>query len=143
MLYRRLLKLKENTQSIADLEVAHRYLRSLEGTSTLHAQVLQWVFAEFRDSYILLYVYNISEKLELAHAHYDANTMKPPSHLRLKPSPTMLTKPSHSFSKAKVMHSAAPILPSYNYYGNPAHKVNDCNILSEDLFCDYYGKEGH
>jgi len=37
MLYRRLLKLKENTQSITDLEVTHRYLRSLEGTPTLHA----------------------------------------------------------------------------------------------------------
>ncbi len=40
MLYMRLLKLKEDTQSITDLEVAHRYLRLLEGTSTLHAQVL-------------------------------------------------------------------------------------------------------
>jgi hypothetical protein len=28
-------------------------------------------FAEFRDSYTLLDVYNISEKLELAHAHYE------------------------------------------------------------------------
>jgi len=37
----------------------------------------------------------------------------------------------------------APILPSYNYYGNIAHKVNECNIPSEDLFCDYCGKEGH
>jgi len=37
MLYRRLLKLKEDTQSIIDLEAAHRYLRSLEGTPTLHA----------------------------------------------------------------------------------------------------------
>ncbi len=37
MLYRRLLKLKEDTQSITDLEAAHRYLRSLEGTPTLHA----------------------------------------------------------------------------------------------------------
>jgi len=37
MLYRRLLKLKENTQSITDLEVTHRYLRSLEGTPTLQA----------------------------------------------------------------------------------------------------------
>ncbi len=32
MFYRRLLKLKEDTQSITDLEAAHRYLRSLEGT---------------------------------------------------------------------------------------------------------------
>jgi hypothetical protein len=40
MLYRRFLKLKEDTQSITHLEVAHRYLRSLEGTPTLHAQVL-------------------------------------------------------------------------------------------------------
>jgi hypothetical protein len=47
MLYMRLLKLKKDTQSITDLEAAHRYLRSLEGTPTLHAQVLQWVFAEF------------------------------------------------------------------------------------------------
>ncbi len=40
MLYRRLHKLKEDTQSITDLEVAHQYFHSLEGTSTLHAQVL-------------------------------------------------------------------------------------------------------
>jgi hypothetical protein len=73
MLYRRLFKLKEDTQSITDLEAAHRYLRSLEGTPTLHAQVLQRVFAEFGDSYTLLDVYNISEKLELAHAHYEAS----------------------------------------------------------------------
>jgi hypothetical protein len=79
MLYRRLLKLKEDTQSITDLETAHRYLRLLEGTPTLHAQVLQRVFAEFGDSYTLLDVYNISEKLELAHAHYEASTMRPPS----------------------------------------------------------------
>jgi hypothetical protein len=41
MLYMRLLKLKEDTKSITDLEVAHWYLRSLEGIPTLHAQVLQ------------------------------------------------------------------------------------------------------
>jgi hypothetical protein len=40
MLYRRLLKLKEDTQSITNLEATHRYLRSLEGTPTFHAQVL-------------------------------------------------------------------------------------------------------
>jgi hypothetical protein len=37
MFYRRLFKLKEDTQSITDLEVAHRYFRSLEGTPTFHA----------------------------------------------------------------------------------------------------------
>ncbi len=37
VLYKRLLKLKEDTQSIIDLEAAHWYFRSLEGTSTLHA----------------------------------------------------------------------------------------------------------
>jgi hypothetical protein len=45
MFYMRFLKFKEDTQSITDLEVAHRYLRSLEGIPTLHAQVLQQVFA--------------------------------------------------------------------------------------------------
>jgi hypothetical protein len=50
---------------------------------------------------------------------------------------------SHSFSKAEVVHSAAPILPSCNYYGNLAHKVNACNIPSEDLFCGYCGEKGH
>jgi len=115
----------------------------LESTLTLHAQVLQRVFAEFGDLYILLYVYNISEKLELAHAHYEANTMKPPSRSRPQPTPTTLTRSSHSSSKAKAMHSATPILPSCNYYGNPAHKAIECNIPSKDLFCDYCGKEGH
>ncbi len=73
MLYRRLLKLKEDTHSITDLEAAHRCLRSLEGIPTLHTQVLQQVFAEFGDSYTLLDVYNISEKLKLGHAHYEAS----------------------------------------------------------------------
>jgi hypothetical protein len=82
MLYKRLFKLKEDTQSIIDLEVANRYFRSLESTLTLHAQVLQRVFAKFGDSYTLLDVYNISEKLELVHAYYEASTMKPPSRSR-------------------------------------------------------------
>jgi hypothetical protein len=55
----------------------------------------------------------------------------------------MPTKSSHFFSRAKAVHLAAPILPSYNYCGNPAHKVNECNIPSKDLFCDYCGKKGH
>jgi hypothetical protein len=42
-----------------------------------------------------------------------------------------------------MVHSVAPILPSCNYSGNPTHRANECNIPSEDLFCDYYGKEGH
>jgi hypothetical protein len=41
------------------------------------------------------------------------------------------------------VHLVAPILPSYNYCGNPTHKPSECNIPSEDLFCDYCGKEGH
>jgi hypothetical protein len=39
MLYRRLLKLKKDTQSIRDLEAVHWYFRSLENTPTLHVQV--------------------------------------------------------------------------------------------------------
>jgi hypothetical protein len=143
MLYKRLLKLKEDTQNITDLEAAHRYLRSLEGTPTLHAQVLQRVFAKFGDSYTLLDVYNIFEKLELAHAHYEASTMRPPSRSRPQPTPTPPTRSSHSFSRTKAVHTATPILPSCNYCGNPAHKASECNIPSEDFFCDYCGKEGH
>jgi hypothetical protein len=119
MLYKRLLKLKEDIQSITNLEVAHRYFRSLEGTSTLHAQILQWVFAKFVDLYILLDVYNIFEKLELVHAHYEASIMRLPSLSRPQPSPTVPTRSSHSSSRAKAMHSVAPILPSCNYCGNP------------------------
>jgi hypothetical protein len=55
----------------------------------------------------------------------------------------MPTRSSHSFSRTKVVHSAAPILLFYNHYGNPTHKAKECNISSEDLFCDYCGKEGH
>ncbi len=53
------------------------------------------------------------------------------------------TRSSHFSSRPKAAHLAAPILPSCNYYGNPAHKASECNIPSEDLFCDYCGKEGH
>jgi len=100
-------------------------------------------FAEFGNSYTLLDVYNISEKLKLIHAHYEANTMRPPSHSRPHPPPATPTKSSHFSSKVEVVHSTTPILPSCNYYGNPAHKANECNIPSKDLFCDYCGKEGH
>jgi len=143
MLYRRLLKLKEDTQSIIDLEAAHRYLRSLEGTPTVHAQVLQWVFVKFGDSYTLLDVYNISKKFELAHAHYEANTMRPPSRSKPQPTPTAPTRSSHSSSRIKAVHSTTPNLPSCNYYGNPAHEASECNIPFEDFSCDYCGKEGH
>jgi hypothetical protein len=50
---------------------------------------------------------------------------------------------SHSSLRAKAVHSAAPILPSCNYYGNLAHKASEYNILFEDLFCNYYGEKGH
>jgi hypothetical protein len=125
------------------LEATHQYLRSLEGTSTLHAHVLQRIFTEIGDSYTLLDVYNISEKLELAHAHYEANTMRPPSRSRPQPPPAAPTRSSNSSSKVKTMHLVAPILPSCNYCGNPTHKASECNIPSEDFFCDYCGKKGH
>ncbi len=141
MLCMRLFKLKEDTQNITDLEAAHRYLRSLECTPTLHAQVLQRVFVEFGNSYTLLDVYNISEKPELAHAHYEASTMRFPS--RSKPQPPLAAPTRSHFSRAKTVHSTTPILPSCNYYGNPTHKANECNIIFEDLFCDYCGKEVH
>jgi hypothetical protein len=140
MLYKKLFKLKEDIQNIIDLEVTHWYFCSLENTLTLHAQVLQWVFVEFKGSYTLLDVYNIFEKLELIHAHYEANTMRPPSRSRPQRPPAMPTKSSHSSSRVKVMHLAAPILPFCNCCGSPAHKANECNIPSEDLFCDYCGK---
>jgi len=88
-------------------------------------------------------VYNIFEKLELTHAHYEASILRPPSCSRPQPPPVTPTRSSHSSSRAKAVHLAAPILPSFNYYGNLAHKANECNIPFEDLFCDYYGKEGH
>ncbi len=100
-------------------------------------------FAEFEDSHTLLDVYNISEKLELAHAHYEASTMRPPSRSRPQPSPAAPTKSSHFSSRAIAVHSTAPILPSCNYCGNPTHKTSECNIPSKDLFYDYCEKEGH
>ncbi len=143
MLYKRLFKLKEDTQSITILEVAHWYVCSLEGTPTLHAQVLQRVFAEFGDSYTLLNVYNIFEKLELAHAHHEANTMGPSSHSRLQPPLVAPTDHHILLMRAKGMHSIAPVLHFCNYCGNLGHKANECNIPFEDFFCDYCGKEGH
>ncbi len=143
MLYMRFFKLKEDTQSITNLEAAHQYLCSLKSISTFHAQVLQQVFVEFQDLYILLDVYNIFEKLELVHAHYEANTMRPLSRSKHQPPLAVLTRSSHSSSRAKVVNSVAPILPSCNYNGNPSHKDIECNIPSKDLFCDDCGKEGH
>jgi hypothetical protein len=52
------------------------------------------------------------------------------------------TKSSHSSSRTKVVHLTSPILPSFNYCGNLAHKANECNIFSEDLFCDCCGQVG-
>ncbi len=121
MLYKKLLKLKKDTHNIIDLEATHWYLRLLEGTPTLHAQV----FVEFGNLYTLLDVYNISKKLEQVHAHYEASTMRPPSCLRLQPPPAAPTRSSHSSSRAKVLHSTPPILPSCNYYNNLTHKASE------------------
>jgi hypothetical protein len=106
-------------------------------------QVLQRVFTKFGDSYTLLDVYNIFEKLELAHAHYEASTMRPPSSSRPQLPPAVPTRSSHSSLRAKVVHSATPILLYNNYCGNRTHKASECNIPFEDLFCDCCGKEGH
>ncbi len=91
----------------------------------------------------MLDVYNFFQKLELAHAHYEASTTRLASGLRPQPPQAAPTISSHFSSRAKVVHSVKPILPSYNYCGNLAHKANECNIPFEDLFCDYCGKEGH
>jgi hypothetical protein len=88
-------------------------------------------------------VYNIFKKLELTHAHYEANIMRPSSHSMPQPPLAVPTRSLHSFSRVKAMHLATPILPYYNYYSNSVHKANECNILFEDLFCDYCGKEEH
>jgi hypothetical protein len=114
-----------------------------EQESPISMQNIKQIFAKFGDSYSLLDVHNISKKLELAHAHYGASTVKPPSRSRPQPPPATPTRSSHSSSRAKAMHLTAPILPSCNYYDNLAHKASECNIPSEDLFCDYCGKEGH
>jgi hypothetical protein len=71
MFYKRLLKFKKDTQNITNLEATHQYLCLLKGILTFHAQILQRVFVEFGDSYTLLDVYNIFEKLKLTHAHYE------------------------------------------------------------------------
>jgi hypothetical protein len=88
-------------------------------------------------------VYNILEKLELAHARYEANIMRPSTCSRLRPPPTAPTKSSQSSSRVKAVHLATPILPFSNYCGNLAHKANECDIPFEDFFFNYYGKEGH
>jgi hypothetical protein len=41
------------------------------------------------------------------------------------------------------MHLVTSTLPFCNYCSNLAHNANECNIPSVDIFCDYYGKEGH
>jgi hypothetical protein len=87
-------------------------------------------------------MYNIFKNLELAHAHYETNIMKPPSHSRPQPPPVAPTKSSHSSSKVKAVHLATPIPPSCNYYGNLAHTVSECNIPSEDFFVIIVGKRG-
>ncbi len=69
--------------------------------------------------------------------------MKPPSRSRPQLTPAAPIRSSRSCSRTKVVHLTTPILPFYNYYGNSAHKASECNIPSEDIFCDYCGKEGH
>ncbi len=53
-------------------------------------------------------MYNIYEKLELDHAHYEASIMRLSSRSRPQPSPVVSTKSSHSSSRAKAMHWLHP-----------------------------------
>ncbi len=71
------------------------------------------------------------------------HTMRPPSRSRPQPPPITTTRSSHSSSRVKTVHLTTPILPSWNYCGNPSHKASECNIPSKDLSCGFCGKEGH
>jgi hypothetical protein len=112
----------------------------LEGTPTLHPQVLEQVFAKFGNLYTLLDVYNISKKLELAHAHYEASTMMLPSCSRPQPPPVTQPRSSHSSSRAKTVHSATPILPSCNYYAILPTKLMSATFLPRISFDIIVGK---
>ncbi len=142
MFYKRLLKLKEDTQSITTQKLPIGIFVHWKVLRHSMHRFYNGFFIKFGDLYTLRDVYNISEKLELANAHYEASTMRPPSCSRPQPPPVVRTRSSHSL-RAKVVHSATPILPSCNYCGNPTHKARECNILSEYFFCDYCGNERH
>jgi len=85
-------------------------------------------------------VYNISKKLELVHAHYELSTMRPPSRSRPQLPPIAPTRSSHSSSRAKVMHSIAPILPSCNYVAILPIKQVSAIFLPKIFFVITVGK---
>jgi len=107
MFYRRFLKLKKDTQSIIDLKAVHQYLRSLEGIPTLHAQVLQRVFIEFKDSYTFWMCTTFLKSWNLL-----MHTMRPPSHSRPQSPPVAPSRSSHYSSRPKAVESTAFILTS-------------------------------
>ncbi len=113
------------------LQHCHQRSRRLSQSSSILFNSIS-----FHRNFVRLYT-------ELAHAHYEPNTMRSPSRSRPQLQPTVPTRSSHFSSRAKAMHLAAPILPSCKYSGNLAHKANECNIPSKDLFCDYCGKDRH
>jgi hypothetical protein len=82
MFYKRFFKLKEDTQNIIDLEAPIGIFVRWKVLQHSMCKFCNGFFVKFGDLYILLDVYNISKKLELAHAHYEANTMNPPSRSR-------------------------------------------------------------
>ncbi|CAK9237255.1 unnamed protein product, partial [Sphagnum troendelagicum] len=117
-------ELRSNTQPFEPISLSSRSSRRYHQASTAPlsssttpirnsssgyttSTVLQRVFAEFGDSYTLLDVYNISEKLELAHAHYEASTMRPPSRSRPQLPPAAPTRSTHSSSRTKAQNLPA------------------------------------
>jgi hypothetical protein len=138
MLYRKLLKLKRTLRASQTWKLHigifihwkvlwhsmhkfyNRFLQNLE------SHTLCWMCTTFLKSWNWL-----------------MHIMRPPSRSRPQFPTIGPTRSSHSFSRAKPMHSATPILPFYNYYANHAHKANECNIHFEDFFWNYCGNEGH
>lgn len=139
MLYRRRLKLREDTQSIMDLEAAYRYLRAQEGTPALHAQVLQPIFFQFENLYTLLsleistpcWTCTIFKSLELAHAHYDASMVRQ-SMCRQQFAIGTNTRILQFIQPGKVIHMTTQVGMSCNYCDNPKHKAHECNLLAKE-----------
>ncbi len=67
--------------------------------------------------------------------------MKPPSRSMPQPPLAAQTQSSHSSSKVKTVHSIAPILPFYNYYGNFATKLMSATFLPRISFVIIVGKK--
>lgn len=154
MMYRRMQKLRDDTQMLTDADAAVKFLDALEADTYLHFHLVNALFDRFGDTYTLTQVYETAERLELAHVHYATSHRKAyasykgtftPKHGHASTSGEKASTKSTTPKASKTAHAAEATSSTIrcNYCANPDHIAPQCKCPRDALYCTTCKRTSH